>query len=318
MRCLVTGGAGFIGRWVVARLLSRGYEIWLLDSLANGSEGNLVELVGHPRFRGFTKGDIRNASTVDTLFNVRFDICFHLAACINVQVSLDRPQETFTTDVIGTFNVLEACRRFGTKVVFISTCMVYERALDGGGIDENHPVRARSPYAASKLAGEHLALSYHDAYGLPVTVLRLFNTYGPFQRVDGEGGVVGIFLSRKLAKQPLNVYGDGTQTRDLLYVEDCAEFVVRAGENGGAVGHVLNAGTGHDVAINDLAAQIARGSVEIRHVPHIHPQSEIAVLRCNAEKTQRLLDWRAQVSLDEGLERTERWIRQQKEAAGRL
>ena len=114
--------------------------------------------------------------------------------------------------------------------------MVYDRATTPAGIDEDHPTKPASPYAASKLAGEALTLSYHHAYGLPTTVVRPFNTYGPFQRSVGEGGVVAIFTRRSLLGEPLRIYGDGTQTRDLLYVTDCARFVVDALLSDAAVG----------------------------------------------------------------------------------
>ena len=200
----------------------------------------------------------------------RVDAVAHLAASISVQESIDDPATTFENDVVGTFNVLEAARTTGARVLFMSTCMVYDRA-DRDGIDEDHPTKPASPYAASKLAGEALTLSYHHAYGLPTTVVRPFNTYGPFQRSVGEGGVVAIFTRRSILGEELRIFGDGTQTRDLLYVEDCARFVVAALASDAALGRVLNAGTGADVSINELAALIEPDASRIVHVPHIHP-----------------------------------------------
>lgn len=319
MRILVTGGAGFIGRWVVARLLAEGHEVLAFDNLSSGALENIREWEGEARFT-FRQGDIREAGVVAEVFAAsRPDICFHLAASINIQDSLDNPGETFASDVVGTFNVLEACRQHMTRMVFMSTCMVYDRCYDEA-ISETHPVKPASPYAGAKLAGEHLVLSYHYGYGLPVVVLRPFNTYGPFQKTTGEGGVISIFLSRALRGEPLLVYGDGTQTRDFLYVEDCAEFVVRAGLSDRAMGRVLNAGTGRDTTINELAAKVlevvasfhgpgADPVSAVRHVPHIHPQSEIPKLRCDWRLARELLGWEPRVSLEEGLERTLTWIR---------
>ena len=196
----------------------------------------------------------------------------------------------------------------GARFLFMSTCMVYDRAWTAAGIDEDHPVKPASPYAASKLAGEALTLSYHHAYGLPTTVVRPFNTYGPFQRSVGEGGVVAIFTRRSLAGEPLRIYGDGTQTRDLLYVTDCARFVVDALLSDAVVGQVLNAGTGVDVSVNDLAAAIESDAARIEHVEHIHPQSEIAVLRCDATRARKLLGWIPAVGLDEGLGLVRTWM----------
>lgn len=308
MKILVTGGAGFIGRWVVERLLSGGHDVFVLDNLSNGRRENLAEFAGNRLFHGLVEEDIRNKEALERLFDERFQICFHLGASINVQDSLDDPETTFVNDVVGTFNVLEASRRTGTKLVFMSTCMVYDRCAHERGIDELHPVKPASPYAGSKLAAEHMVLSYFYGYSLPVVILRPFNTYGPFQKTGGEGGVVAIFTKRSLMGLPVNVYGSGTQTRDLLYVKDCADFVVRAAFCDSAVGQVINAGTGRDVTINDLARMIAADERLIQHVPHIHPQSEIPVLRCNYSKAKELLDWKPRYSLEEGLEETRQWI----------
>jgi len=312
MDMLVTGGAGFIGRWLVKRLLEDGHRVWVLDNLANGREENLREFAGHPGLAAFVRGDICDAKTVASMFTARPEICFHLAASINVQDSIDEPAATFLNDVVGTFNVLEACRRCGTKMVFMSTCMVYDRAADERGIAETHPVKPASPYAGSKIAGENLVLSYWHAYRLPVVVVRPFNTYGPFQKSGGEGGVVAIFLQRDLLGQTLDIYGDGTQTRDFLYVEDCARFVAAAGYSAAADGEIVNAGSGRDIAINDLALLVTGNQpARIRHVPHIHPQSEIMKLLCDARKAERLLGWRPAVDLAAGLARTREWIARQ-------
>ncbi|WP_029421615.1 dTDP-glucose 4,6-dehydratase [Alicyclobacillus macrosporangiidus] len=310
MRALVTGGAGFIGRWLVKQLLDDGHQVWILDNLANGRRENVREFEGHPGLRELVIGDIQDGSLLDELFENRFDVCYHLAATINVQDSIDDPRTTFLNDVVGTFEVLERCRDARTKMVFMSTCMVYDRATGPEGISETHAVKPASPYAGSKIAAENLVLSYFNAYGLPVVVVRPFNTYGPFQKSGGEGGVVAIFIKNKLTGQPLRIYGDGTQTRDLLYVEDCARFVAMAGYSDVVNGEIINAGLGRDISINDLAMLVAQDATRIQHVKHIHPQSEIMKLLCNADKAKRLLGWEPRVTLEEGLARTEAWIRE--------
>ncbi|ABZ83327.1 nad-dependent epimerase/dehydratase, putative [Heliomicrobium modesticaldum Ice1] len=359
MNILVTGGAGFIGRWVVLQLLRAGHHVWVVDDLSNGRAENLAygdeALVGSdsladPCCTGivtgtliFEVGDICDRERLRRWFEEhRFDLCYHLAAEINVQKSIDFPADTFRRDVEGTFGLLELCREFGTRFVFMSTCMVYapfeeaaadrasRRGLeladgqgmngcgygDGGapaGIDERHPVLPASPYAGAKLSGEHLALSYYHAYGLPVTVIRPFNTYGPYQKTNGEGGVVAIFVERALREEPLHIFGDGTQTRDLLYVEDCARFVIQAGMDRQAIGKTLNAGSGRDVSINELARLVgevvqAGPGFSVCHVAHPHPQSEIRRLLCDFGEAKRLLGWEPQVSLEEGIARTADWI----------
>ncbi|AEE96758.1 dTDP-glucose 4,6-dehydratase [Mahella australiensis] len=313
MNVLLTGGAGFIGRWVAKRLLEDGHDVWILDNLSNGSRNNIAEFAGDNHLKAFAEGDIKDTKLLEDIFQQPFDICYHLAASINVQDSIDDPAATFHNDAVGTFNILEQCRKHHTKMVFMSTCMVYDKAnaSSGKAIDEHHPTKPASPYAGAKIAGENMVLSYWYAYNLPTTVIRPFNTYGPFQKSSGEGGVVAIFIKRDLENQTLNIYGDGTQTRDLLYVEDCARFVVQTGYSDKANGHIINAGTGRDISVNDLAAIICPDKKRIKHVPHIHPQSEIQKLLCDYTKAKKLLDWQPEITLEKGIERTRQWIKKQ-------
>jgi UDP-glucose 4-epimerase len=307
VRVLVTGAAGFIGRWVVAELLDRGHEVLPIDNLSEGDRANLTELDGRPGLSPFERGDVRDADACRRWL-AAVDAVAHLAATISVQDSIDDPATTFDNDVVGTFRLLEAARDRRARFLFMSTCMVYERATAAEGIDEGHPTRPASPYAAAKLAGEALTLSYGHAHGLPVTVVRPFNTYGPYQRSVGEGGVVAIFTRRSLLAEPLRIYGDGTQTRDLLYVTDCARFVCDALESDRATGRILNAGTGVDVSVNELAALIEPAAGRRLHVPHIHPQSEIPVLRCDPTLAREILGWRPTVPLADGLGRVRDWM----------
>ncbi|WP_281883021.1 dTDP-glucose 4,6-dehydratase [Paenibacillus sp. YYML68] len=310
MNILLTGGAGFIGRWVALRLLNDGHHVWILDDLSNGQESNLDEFRSHPGLQAFIQGDIKDEALLEKLFHeTKFDICYHLGASINVQDSIDDPRTTFNNDTVGTFYVMEQCRKHWVKVVFMSTCMVYDRCTDETGITELHPTKPASPYAGSKIAAENMVLSYYFAYGLPVVVIRPFNTYGPFQKTGGEGGVVAIFINNKLAGKDLHIYGEGTQTRDLLFVDDCARFVVEAGYSNKVDGQIVNAGLGRDISVNDLALLVVGEASRIKHVEHIHPQSEIQKLLCNYSKAKELLGWEPQVTLEEGIARTEAWIK---------
>lgn len=347
MNILVTGGAGFIGRWVVKRLLEDGHRVVALDNLSNGSAKNIeefqvensnsldvknksIEKDNCIKNYKFIQGDIKGEKVLNEIFKEKFDIIYHLAASINVQDSIDDPRTTFFNDTVGTFNILEKARiqMFGKnsrmdgdewitdpeedthpcKVVFMSTCMVYDRAGEEG-IDEKHPVKPVSPYGGSKIAAENMVLSYYNTYKLPTVVIRPFNTYGPFQKTNGEGGVVAIFINNSLQGKDVNIYGSGEQTRDLLYVKDCARFVVMAGYCNKANGEIVNAGTGRDVTINELAELITKGRVKINHVKHIHPQSEIMKLKCNYSKAKELINWEPEYTLQQGIEETEQWIR---------
>ena len=307
MKVLVTGGAGFIGRWVVKRLLEDGHPVWVLDDLSNGSLNNLSEFSKNPDLE-VKVGDIKNKKTLSALFRQKFDVVIHLAANIIVQESIDNPRKIFENDVIGTFNLLEEAKKTSARFVFMSTCMVYDTASFRGAISESHPTRAASPYAGAKLAGENMVQSYYHAYGLPTVILRPFNTYGPYQKSSGEGGVISVFIQRDLNGEPLNIYGDGTQTRDLMYVEDCADFIIDAAFSDRCTGEVVNAGFGKDVTINDLAAMICKDRSRIKHVKHIHPQSEIPKLVCDRSKAKRLLGWEPKTSLAKGIEKTRAFI----------
>lgn len=310
MNILLTGGAGFIGRWVAKRLLDDGHQLWVLDDLSNGREENLTEYKSYPALKDFIIGDLKDETLLEQIFSsTTFDICYHLGASINVQDSIDDPRTTFHNDATGTFYIMEQCRKHLVKVVFMSTCMVYDRCTDVEGITELHPTKPASPYAGAKIAAENMVLSYYFTYNLPVVVIRPFNTYGSYQKTGGEGGVVAFFIRNKLAGKDVNIYGEGTQTRDLLFVEDCARFVVEAGYSDKTNGHIVNAGLGSDITINDLAKLIVGDDSKIKHVPHIHPQSEIQKLLCNYSKAKELLGWEPKVTLAEGIKRTEEWIK---------
>lgn len=307
---VVTGAAGFIGRWVVGELLERDYAVRGLDDLSNGSQRNIAEFESNDAFE-LTVGDVSDRETVRDLFDDDTVACIHLAAEIDVQESLDDPQSHFRSNIVGTERVLEACRETDTRLGLVGSCMVYDMVGSEDGIDESHPVKPASPYAGTKLAAENLAESYYHGYGLPMTILRPFNTYGPFQKTGMAGGVVSIFTSRDIAGEPLKIFGDGTQTRDLMYVTDTARFIVDATFSEAAVGEVINAGTGTDISINELAELIASEGTEITHVEHHHPQSEVQKLLCNPAKANKLLSWEPEVSLKEGVERLRQWLREE-------
>ena len=229
MKILVTGGAGFIGRWVVKQLLQQAEnEVLVLDDLSNGRRENVKEFKDNSNFLGLIEGDLKNRDLLKKIFSEHiFDKVFHLGASINVQDSIDNPEVTFQNDAVGTFEILERCReQFMTlngldynadqflledvedrlverkpRVVMMSTCMVFQLASGDEGIDENHPLRPASPYAASKIAADNLALSYYHSYKMPVSVVRPFNTYGPFQKSNSEGGVVFDFLKTRLGRR---------------------------------------------------------------------------------------------------------------------
>lgn len=253
MKVLVTGGAGFIGRWVVKKLLdNEDFDVHVLDNLSNGDKGNLE----FERKLNLSVCDIRDKKLLSELFQNDFDLCIHLAAQVNVQKSIDDSAETLDVNVIGTHNLLEESRKHEVKFILVSTCMVYDAYKDMRSIAEIDSVLPKSPYAASKHAAESLVQAYYHAYGLPIVIIRPFNVYGPFQKSSSEGGVISIFLNNKLANKKIHIFGDGLQSRDFLYVEDCADFIVQASLSPKTVGETFNIGSGKEVSINELAYKI--------------------------------------------------------------
>lgn len=305
MNILVTGGAGFIGRWVVKQLISE--DVLVFDDLSRGSLDNLKEFGDYHRIK-ICKGDIRNKNLLEKLFKKNsFDICIHLAALVSVQHSIENPYEVYEVNSTGTMNLLEECRRRDVRLVYLSTCMVYDSARNEKSINEAHLTKPRSPYAASKLAAEELVLGYHGAYGLSSIILRPFNVYGSFQRSYAEGGVISVFLRRALGGKPLEIFGSGRQTRDFMYAEDCADFIVMAARSQ-ISGEIINGGSGKDISITQLANLIAGDPSRVTHQPHPHPQSEIMKLVCDYAKATKLLGWKPKTPLSEGIEKTKRWI----------
>lgn len=305
-KVLVTGGAGFMGRWISRELLSRQCDVWVLDNLSNSSPVNVEEF--RDNLGGFIVGDLKDRKLLSDLFRKRFDVCIHCAAAINVQESIDHPEKCFQDNVNGTFFLLEECRKVGTRMVFVSSALVYQTAKDKESISEDHPLQASCAYAASKITGENFTMAYHWTYGLPVVILRPFSIYGPWQKSDSEGGVVSIFIGQALRNQPLTIYGTGEQSRDFFFVEDCATFVAEAAFSEVVNGQVLNAGSGNETRIRDLARMIAGNLGSLKFVEHHHPHAEIMHMRTNAEKAKKFLGWESRTSLEEGLRKTRQWL----------
>lgn len=300
-----------MGRWVAKRLIEEGHRIWVLDNLSNSTEANLEEF--RHKLAGFTKMDIRDRPGLAEVFAQRFDICIHLAAAINVQESINSPEHCFDNNATGTFNVLEECRKYNTKLVFSSSALIYTTAREAEKISEEHPINPSCPYTVTKIFGENLVMSYHKTYNLPVVILRPFSIYGPWQRSDSEGGVMSIFIDRKLKKHTLEVFGDGEQSRDFFYIEDCAKFISRAALLDCAVGQIFNAGSGKETRIKDLAKIIADGQAQIRFVKHAHPHAEVRGMQADSTKAERILQWKAKTTLEEGIKKTRDWLISQRQ-----
>ncbi len=309
MRMLITGAAGFIGSTLVDRLLAQGHDVIGVDDLSRGTLDNLAEAravnAERPGAFSFVRTDITDPTFATLIERTEPEVVHHLAAQIDVRVSVADPLEDARINVLGTINLLEAARRFGVrKVVFTSS---------GGsiyGTPETLPVSERSrpspgsPYAAGKASGELYLHAYKSMYGLDYTALALANVYGPRQDPHGEAGVVAIFAGAMLNGAPTRVFGDGGNTRDYVFVDDVAHAFVLASDSAVASGRRLNIGTGIQTSDRQLhtAVALATGA---RDEPDSAP-ARIGDLRAIALdcSAARAVGWEAFTSLESGIATT--------------
>jgi NAD dependent epimerase/dehydratase len=311
-RVLVTGADGFIGSHLVERLVQDGALVrafCLYNS--QGSRGWLETAADEVRASvDFRLGDIRDARFVEAATS-EVEVVFHLAALIAIPYSYQAPQSFIETNVTGTLNVLEACRRAGVaRLVHTSTSEVYGTPASLP-IRETHPLQAQSPYAASKVAADQLALSYHRSFGVPVTVLRPFNTYGPRQSMRAVLPTILVQLLRGADEIQL---GRVDTRRDLTFVTDTVDGFVRAADSEAALGQTIQLGTGrsHSVAeLFDAACRALGKKARIRtDERRLRPDaSEVLVLESDASLARSLLGWNASIDLEKGLALTADWIR---------
>lgn len=297
MRAVVTGGAGFIGSRLVDALIRRGAEVHVLDDLSAGGKGRL-----HPD-AVFYQTDVRGREAREAVACAKPDILFHLAAQADVQRSIQDPGFDASVNVAGTLNMLDACRETGVgKFVFASTSAVY-------GVSRKKKLAATDPagpisfYGLSKWTAEQYIRLYHAFYGLPYTILRYGNVYGPGQTAKGEGGVVAVFMERLAGDQPLTIHGDGEQTRDFVYVDDVAQANIAAASNGD--GGTYHVSTGKRTSVNRIVQvlqTIRGGALPVRHVDG--KPGDIRDSCLDNRETIASLAWQPAVSLEEGLRRT--------------
>ena len=273
MHILITGGAGFIGSHLTDALLNRGDSVSVLDNLSTGSIENIQRLQERPRF-SFTHGALNDNHVLDRLAS-RADAIVHLAAAVGVHLILERPTQTIETNVLGTHALLAAARRYGCHTLIASTSEVYGKseALPFSEDDDlilGPPNRTRWVYAATKLLDEFLAFAAHQEFGLPLTIMRLFNVVGPRQ-TGRFGMVLPRFVNQALRGQPLTVYGDGTQTRCFCHVSDIVRAMVALLGQTTTSGQIYNIGSNHELTIRELAEQIVdrtNSTSSIRYLPY--------------------------------------------------
>jgi UDP-glucose 4-epimerase len=272
-KALITGGAGFIGSHLAELLLAEGWEVWALDDLSTGSLDNVEHLRERKDFH-LVVDSVLAPAVVNELVH-RCDVVYHLAAAVGVRLIVEQPVHTLVTNVQGTEVVLDHCNRFGKRVLIASTSEVYgdhreEVPLEEGARRIYGPTTQRRwAYADSKAMDEFLALAHHHERGLDCVIVRLFNTVGP--RQSGQYGmVVPNFVANAVAGRPLEIHGDGTQTRCFCHVADTIRALHGLMEHGGS-GEIFNVGSQERISINDLAARVlaATGSSsELVYVPY--------------------------------------------------
>ncbi len=296
----MTGGAGFIGSHVVDRLVAEGFEVRVLDDLSSGCLDNIGVHVDSGKAE-FLEGDIKDEKTVaKCMHGVGFVV--HLAAVVSVPFSIKNPDLTFQTNLKGTVNVLVASAKAKvSRLVFASTCAVYgdSKYLP---VDEEHPLNPISSYAESKLAAERFVIGFCERGVLDCVALRFFNVYGPRQCMSDYSGVITKFIDFAKHGMPLTVYGDGSATRDFVFVGDVVDAIMLCRQRKEACGEVFNVGTGKATTVKELAETVLelvpRGS-DINYGP---PRSgDIKDSYANVTKAERLLGFTARTGLQCGL-----------------
>lgn len=301
MKCLVTGGAGFIGSHLVDRLIKEGYEVAVIDNLSTGQRENLNKKAK------FHKIDIQNQKISQIFKKEKPEIVFHYAAQIDVGKSLKNPVFDSKVNILGTLNLLENCRKFKIKkFIFASSVGVYGE-LKILPVKESHPLNPISPYSVTKLAVEKY-LNHYRFQGLDSVILRYANVYGPRQVSAGEGGVIAIFIDKLLKGEKPIIFGRGEQTRDFLYVDDAVTAAFMALKP--PPSSVYNFGTNKEISINSLLSLISRVSDQTIK-PNFRPfrPGEIIKSRVDFSRAKKELGWQPKYSLEEGLEETIEWFK---------
>lgn len=310
MKILITGGAGFIGSHLCDKYTKEGYSVLCLDNFMSGNLMNIRHLLDYRNFK-LIKGDIRDFELLEKVMR-DVDVVFNLAAQIHVDRSYIEPKLTYEINVMGTQNILEVARIHDVKkVIHASTSEVYGSA-QYVPIDERHPLNAPHTYGASKIAADRMCYAYIQTYGMDISILRLFNIFGPRQRDIGYGGVISIFTRRVISNMSPIIYGDGLQTRDYTYIEDAIRAYDLVLNHNEPITEPINFGSGKEVSILDLANTVIDLCGKEDNIKPVHAEpriGEVKRLIADATKAKSLLGWEPEYDLKEGLRAFVQWYR---------
>lgn len=307
-RCLVTGGAGFIGSHLVDQLRAKGCKVRVLDNLVNGQLDNISHHTSSDF--DFIKGSVTDPGDVERALQ-GVDVVFHLA-CLGVRHSIAHPFENHRVNAEGTLLLLDAAFRAGiSRFVHCSSSEVYGTARFVP-MTEDHPTLPCTVYGASKLAGEAYARAYFRTHGFPVVVIRPFNTFGPRSHHEGDAGeMIPKSIIRALSGKEILIFGDGLQTRDFTYVEDTARGLIAAAECDGMIGQTLNIGSNFEISIKELAdrllSMIGNSSASISFTPD--RPGDVGRLYADSSKFRELSGWQPATGFDVGIKETITYFR---------
>ena len=323
MKVLITGGAGFIGSHLAEKLLDAGHSVDVIDDLSTGNLRNLSGCHGSAEFR-FIHGSIMDEKLMHMLID-RNDMIYHLAAAVGVHLIVKQPVRTIETNIKGTEVVLEIAKKFRKRVLLASSSEVYGKServpfLEDDDCVLGSTIYSRWSYACSKAIDEFLGLAYHRQFGLPVLIVRFFNTVG--ERQTGQYGmVIPRFVKAALAGSPIEVYGDGKQTRCFGYVKDVVGGAIALADDPASYGHVYNIGSSEEISIEQLALKIKQltgSNSEIRYIPYeeaySHAFDDLRRRVPSLERIQKRIGYRPKTSLDQILKIIIQWMRQENDA----
>ena len=307
MKILVTGGAGFIGSNLCARLLTEGHSVLCVDNLITGTTDNIASIRNHREFT-FIEHDVTQP------FHFQADAIFHLASPASPVGYMQHPIETILVNSQGTYQMLEQAKKQHAKFLVSSTSEIYGDPLEHPQREDYwgnvNPIGPRACYDESKRLAETLTMEYYRQYQTDVRIVRIFNTYGPNSQID-DGRMIPNFITQALKNQPLTIFGDGTKTRSITYVDDLVEGLLRALLRPNTTGEVFNLGSTEEYTVLEYAHMITRlcnSSSTIVFEPSRIDDPERR--RPNPNKAEQILGWQRKVSMEEGLHRTIAWFGQ--------